>query len=142
MLNVLADLRLSQSRTASTWLEVQRIFHRLEWVRIPRPEERHMAYSVLESDGGKVRPCGRMLALVMMQDTYAPELAWPSGSAIFGIRGNLTIVEDGEEKLMEPWSLAFLGGSRQVPSCAGLYLGLWGFPQDRILEQMLERARG
>lgn len=134
MINVLSGLKLGKGRTATTWEEVLQTFQPREWSMIPTKQGR-MAFAVVEGDLEN----GRMLALVMMQDTVSPSVFMPTGSMLFTIRGKLHVVEQGREVLMEAWDLVHLDNAlRQEPWCEGLYLGLWGFPAGNPLLRMVQ----
>lgn len=135
MINVLSGLKLGRGRTAASWEEVLRTFQPREWSMVPTKKPGRMAFTVVEGD----REQGRMLALVMMQDTASPSVFMPTGSMLLTIRGKLHVMEQGREVLMDAWDLVHLDNAlRQEPWCEGLYLGLWGFPAGNPLLRMVE----
>ncbi len=134
MFNVLSGLKLGRARTVTSWEQVLTTFAAREWNTVPIREGR-MAFTVLEEGDRRI---GRMLALVMLENGRAPEVAMSSGTTLLTIRGKLTVMENGREVVMEPWDLVHLPGSRQAFFTHELYLGMWAFPDGNILLRMIE----
>lgn len=139
MLNALSGLKLGRARNVRTWEQVVELYTGREWVMVTSVTTGRMAYAPLEVD----QDTGRIMALVMLENTSAPAVFFPTGSLLFTISGRLVMEESGAEATMDAWDLVHLDNARsQRPRCKGLYLGVWAFPHGNPLLQMIRPGRG